>query len=140
MFTTEICQSACRAAHCWPIAHNIDTPLSLSMQVSFAASHVLDTPARFHMLSGQLEDIGRLKLNDMERDAVHEFVNLAVEKVSMYRDITPYAETLKKLHSRKVCKKSKRCRYFGEARVLTYKHVKEGLAKLARAEAERAEK
>ena len=55
-----------------------------------------------------------------------------MEKVTKYRDIMPRADTLSKLRSGKVRRdrKPRSKRLGGEARVLTYDHVNQGLKKL----------
>ena len=69
---------------------------------------------------------------------VHELINFAAEKVTKHRDIVSCADTLKKLHSDKVCKKKKRRRHVEVARVSRENDVNKKLRRLAEARAESA--
>jgi len=73
-----------------------------------------------------------------KRALIHELIDFAAKKVTMYRDIAPRAETLKKLRNGKMHKEKKRSRHVSEARVLIDKVVNERLSKLAEAEVESA--
>jgi hypothetical protein len=59
------------------------------------------------------------------------FLLMAIVRITKHRDIMPRADTLKQFRGGKIRKQKTRTRYDGEARVLTYKQVDEGLKKLA---------
>ena len=146
VFTTEIIQSAWKAARCWPIerwqqpsttagsATASSATASSAVTSSSRARAVLDTPARFRKLSRELEEIAGELSNDQQGKII-EFIDFAMEKVTGYRDIAPCAETLKRLRDGKVRKEKQSRRHVGEARVLGHKYVNERLKKLAEDEA-----
>ena len=142
VYTVDCVVGAWRAACCWPINRNLSPPNTTHINTGHALDsiHTLDTPAQICKLSHQVEDMMRLKLDTEDKGMVHELINLMMEKVTKHRDIVPQADTLKKLRSGKVRREKKRSRHVGEARVLTYKHVNEGLKKLAEQELQRLEK
>ncbi|RPB18389.1 hypothetical protein L211DRAFT_874882 [Terfezia boudieri ATCC MYA-4762] len=151
VFTNEIIRSAWRASRCWPIDRTILPPqppaASFSVTSAIAASAGvsaagLDTPARLRQLSRIVIEQARRKLNkdDELKGMVYELIDFAEEKVTKYRDIAPHAETLNKLRDGKIRKTRKRSRHVGEARVLTYQYVNEGIKKLADTEAAKAER
>ena len=149
MFTTEIIQSAWKAARCWPIARSIQppppTPQASTISVTTAVSRinpsdVSDTPARLRTISQKVTKIVCDKLNDDDKGMVYKLIDLYAEKVTKYRDIDPRAETLNKLWSGKVRKSRKNTRHVGEARVLTHKYVNEGIKKAADVAAAKAER
>ena len=58
------------------------------------------TPARLRSLSTQVDEVMRSKdLDPEQKGIVTEFIDLAMEKVTKYRDILPQATTLQKLRS-----------------------------------------
>ena len=76
------------------------------------------------------------KLNVEEKDMVYELVDLAMEKVTKYRDIIPQASTLQKLRNGKVRKTKRGAKHLGEARVLTHEYVNQALQKVRNDKAE----
>lgn len=75
---------------------------------------------------------------DEEKNEICEVLDFAMEKVTKYRDIMPQAETLSKLRTGKVRREKTRSRYIpGQGRVLSHKHVNEGLKRLKEMEEER---
>ena len=77
-----------------------------------------------------------------DRETLIAVIDFAIQQVTKYQDIMPRAETLMKLRNGKVHreKRMKSRRVGGEARVLTYQHVNDGLQKLEKEEIERRER
>ncbi|RPB22610.1 hypothetical protein L211DRAFT_850624 [Terfezia boudieri ATCC MYA-4762] len=71
----------------------------------------------------------RDNLKPIQKTLIHDYIDLATEKVTKYWDIAPRAHTLKKLRDGKVQKEKKSTKYVGEARVLTHKYVNDELKK-----------
>jgi len=147
VFMIDIIQTAWKLARCWPIDRAIPSlppttsDVSIANAVSVAVSgSVIDTPVRLRKLSQKVEAMLRVKLDDENRNMVHQLMNLYVEKIMQYRDIAPCAETLKKLPDGKVRRERKRTRHVSEARVLNAQYVNDGLKKIADAEAAKVEK
>ena len=140
VYTIDCIVGAWRKARCWPIdrepaskpTSTSGIPVDVSVDVSDNV-RALDTPARLRVLSKRVEDIARLNLNHDDTNLVYELIDFVGEKLTKHRDIIPRADTLSKLRSGKVRKQIKRTSRHvgGEARVLTYKHVNDGIRKLA---------
>lgn len=78
-------------------------------------------------------------ISEDKKDEICGLLDFVMEKVLKYGDILPQAETLSKLRTGKVVRKEtmrSRCTN-GQARVLSSKHVNEGLKRLKEAEEER---
>lgn len=139
VYTIDCIVGAWKKSRCWPInrvftipsvtASNSATSTIIPPAVSDNV-RAMDTPAHLRALSRVAEDVIRLKLNPDEKSSIYQLIDFAGEKITQHRDIAPRAETLKKLRSGKTRKEKTRSRHIGEARVLTYKHVNEGLHKL----------
>ena len=138
VYTIECITGAWRKSRCWPINRKFEV---ITNDVS---DDVLDKPeirsmntsGRLRTLTKKAEGIIR-ELNAEDRDAVYEVLDFAIQKVTKYQDIMPRANTLMKLRNGKVRREKRaKSRKIGEARVLTYKHVNEGLQKLEDDEAE----
>ena len=147
VYTTECITRAWRKSRCWPINRKFDDPDTAPIglanvldNVSMAACS-LDTPSRMQALTKRAEGIIQ-GMNSEDRETLFEVIDFAIQKVTKYRDIMPRAETLMKLRNGKVRreKRTKSRRVGGEAHVLTYQHVNDGLQKLEREEIERRER
>lgn len=148
VYTTDCVTGAWRKSRCWPINRKFEDPADPSPigsrnvldKVPYQDKpnlRALDTPSRLQALTRKAEVMVR-RLDAEDRDALYEVIDFAVQKVTKYMDIMPRADTLMKLRNGKVHnKRTKSKRVGGEARVLTYKHVNEGLQKLENEETER---
>ena len=143
VYTMECITGAWRNSRCWPINRKFEVITNdVSNDVSGSVLdkpkiRSIDTPGRLRLLTKKAEGIIR-GLNVEDKDTVYEVLDFAVQKVTKYRDIMPRANTLMKLRNGKVRREKRaKSRKIGEARVLTYKHVNEGLQKLEDDEAER---
>ena len=144
VYTTECITGAWRKSRCWAINRKFDDPDPAPigpLNVLDNVSSSLDTPSRMQVLTKRAEGIIR-GMNPVDREALLEVMDFAIQKVTKYRDIMPRAETLMKLRNGKVRreKRMKSRRVGGEARVLTYQHVNDGLQKLEKEEIERRER
>lgn len=150
VYTTTCVTGAWRKSRCWPINRKFeeaetpdsDTAPIVSDNVSNTGKdkmRSLDTPSRLRALTKRAEGIIReLQLGPEDRNTIFEVIDFATQKVTKYRDIMPRSDTLIKLRNGKVrSKRTKSKRVGGEARVLTYQHVNEGLKKLEDEETER---
>lgn len=147
VYSIELIQKAWKKSRCWPIDRDFTSSISDTNAGASATARsavqsntstsmdigALDTPGKLRALSKQAEDIiRRLPADPDDKDSIFELIDLAMEKVTKYRDIMPRADTLSKLRSGKVRRdrKPRSKRLGGEARVLTYDHVNQGLKKL----------
>ena len=96
----------------------------------------IDTPGWLRLLTKKAEGIIR-ELNAQDRDAVYEVLDFAIQKVTKCRDIMPHTNSLMKLRNGMVQREKRaKSRKIGEPRILTYKHINEGLQQLEDDEAE----
>ena len=147
VYSIDLIQKAWKKSRCWPIDRDFTSSISdtnagasttarSAVQSKTSTSmdiRALDTPGKLRALSKQAEDIiRRLPADPDDKDSIFELIDFAMEKVTKYRDIMPRADTLSKLRSGKVRRdrKPRSKRLGGEARVLTYDHVNQGLKKL----------
>lgn len=100
----------------------------------------LDTTSRLRIHSRRIEGFIHAIPEDTKEE-IHGLLDFAMEKMTKYRDILPQAETLNKLRTGKIRREKVRSRYIsGEARVLSHKHVNEGLQRLKYLEEERVKR
>ena len=144
VYTESCIVGAWRKSRCWPIDRNFLTQSGLILPdhvLDNTNIRALDTPSRLHSLSHVAEEVMRLKLNPEEKSPIYQLIDFAGEKITKHRDIAPRADTLKKLRNGKVRKERIRSRHIpGEARVLSYQHINDGLKKLEDGDAEKVKK
>ena len=143
VYTVDCIVGVWRKSNCWPINRKLTEIPVVSDTPNVSDIRVLDTPGRLRTLTKNAEGIIRtLPVNPEDKVALLETLNFAMEKVTKYRDILPRAETLNKLRTGKVRKEKKMRgkRITGEARVLSYQHVNDGLKKLEEDEQARIER
>ena len=154
VYTIDCIVGAWRKSRCWPIDRSpTPAPDSGLLPAALAAStgsasecvldnvldnlRTMDTPSRLRAQSRRVKEFIH-SIPENEKDEICGLLDFAIEKVTKYRDILPQAETLSKLRTGKVRRERTRSRYIsGEARVLSHKHVNDGLKRLKEVEEER---
>ena len=133
VYSVDCIVLAWRKSNCWPINRTLTEIPVISDTPNVSDIRVLDTPGRLRTLTMNAEEIiCTLPVNPEDKVALLEILNFTIEKVTEYCNILPWAETLNKLRTGKVCKEKKMRgkRIAGEARVLSYQHVNDVLKKL----------
>lgn len=121
-YTVSTIKAAWKNSGCWPINSNqvirVSTPPP--QQVS------LNTPHQLKVLGDKLM---KQLPPTIERNLVDEFLQLALKKVTQYRDIQPEATTLKVLRNNKEVAPLG-LKHVGKGRILTRKDVQKGIKRL----------
>lgn len=132
VYTIECITGVWHKFGCWPITRSF-TPEDTSSNVSdnvLDSILALDTPSRLRTQSCRIKGFIHTIPEDAKEE-IYGLLDFAIEKVTRYRDILPQAETLTKLRTGKIRREKVRSRYIqGETRVLSHKHVNEGLKNL----------
>ena len=125
VYTMYCLLGAWRKSRRWPIDRELILPPCNASDTSTNNIPVLDTPSRLRALSQLVEGVIRSELNPEEKEWVFELIDFAGEKVANGK-------------VRRTAKKGRK--YVGEARVLAYKYVNDGINKAAEDEANKLER
>lgn len=126
VYSVKTVQNAWEASRCWPIdlnrARRVPEAKSESeTQIRAPDNPLLDTPMQVRKLARGTQQL--MLDNNLDKSAkvslFQSFVDIVTERISVYRDITPRAVTLNKLHNGKTRKLRGPSRQVGSGRILS---------------------
>lgn len=133
-YTAETIVTAWRKSGCYPVNRwrgaptvdrsNTSTPHKSTSHVG--ASKTIATPLIIKSLATELKRSFRNNQPDLARDLIYEFENLALQKVTRYRDINAKSGTLTELRNGKILPEHSTkldMRYMGKSRIMDRREV-----------------